>query len=144
RPRRVAPLPYYLQEIAGGVYSGYPSGMVPFALPAAALARLTGADLRAAPVHERLEKWTAAWLAAGCLGLFFVTALHLAAPAPAWAAAALLAAGSVMWTTVGQGLWQQGGIVLAALVLVLVEFRRQAGPARGGLPLQAAACALAL
>src|SRR5207247_1500463 len=49
-------LPYFAQHTHGGVYSSYPSGMVPFALPVAAAARLLGADFNSPQVHERLEK----------------------------------------------------------------------------------------
>ena len=52
-------LPYCVQRQAHGVYSTYPAGMVSFALPAALIARLAGADLHDSKVQERLEKWVA-------------------------------------------------------------------------------------
>jgi hypothetical protein len=134
-------LPYFAQHTRAGIHSSYPSGMVPFALPVAAAARLLGADLSAPQVHERLEKWTAAWLSGACLGLFFLLARHLAGARPAWVTTLLLATGSAMFTTVGQGLWQHGGVIFWGLVALLVEFRRAAGRAvRAGTPLQGLAC----
>jgi hypothetical protein len=115
-------LPYYLTRTCCGVYSCYSSGMVPFALPAVLAARCLGADLDSPKVLRRLEKWTAAWVACACLSLFFLLALRLAPPAPALATTALLATGSVLYTVVGQGLWQHGGIVLWMLLILLVEF----------------------
>src|SRR5262245_54478450 len=77
---RPGALPYFATRRGDHAYSSYPAGMVPFALPVVGAARLAGADLDSPRVRERLEKWTAAWLAAASLGLFFLIALHLAAP----------------------------------------------------------------
>src|SRR5262245_400077 len=93
-------LPYCVVRTGGGLYSSYPAGMVPLAVPVAAAARLAGADLDSPAVQNRLEKWTAAWVAALALGLFFLTALHLGGPPAAWLTTAFLAAGSVMFSTV--------------------------------------------
>jgi hypothetical protein len=123
-------MPYFAQHTHGGVYSSYPSGMVPFALPVAAAARLLGADFNSPQVHERLEKFTAVWVAGADLALFFLIALHLAGARPAWVTTLLLATGSAMFTTVGQALWQHGGVIFWSLTALLVEFRRDAG--RGG------------
>jgi hypothetical protein len=137
-------LPYYLRRTPGGVYSNYPAGMLQFALPVALLARCLGADLRASAVHERLEKWTASWLAAACLGLFFLLALHLTDPAPAAIVTLLLAVGSVLFTTVAQGLWQHGGLIFWALIALLAEFDRRQHPAWSGTLLPGVACGLML
>jgi hypothetical protein len=134
-------LPYYSQRTPGGIYSSYPSGMVPFALPVAAAGRLLGADLSSTKVHDRLEKWTAVWVSGLCLGLFFLIALHLADARSAWLTTFLLATGSVMFTTVGQALWQHGGVMFWGLIALLIEFRRAAGRApRGATLLQGIAC----
>src|SRR5262249_59262564 len=101
--------PYFCRRTSSGIYSSYPLGMVPFVLPVAAAAHLCGADLDQPKVHDRLEKWTAAWLTALCLGLFFHLALQLAPPNPAWMTTVILATGSAMFTPVGQALWQHGG-----------------------------------
>jgi hypothetical protein len=123
-------LPYCVLRRGAGIYSGYPAGMVQFALPAVAFARLAGADLAQPRVHQRLEKWTAAWVAACALGLFFLIALHLAPPVPAWLTTAFLAAGSVMFSTCSQGLWQQGGLIFWLLLALFIEFRRTTRPSR--------------
>jgi hypothetical protein len=137
-------LPYFLVRTPDGVYSIYPSGMVVFAAPVAALARCVGGDLDSFQVRARLEKWTACWVACACLALFFLLALHRVGPAPALAVTALLATGSVFYSTVGQALWQHGGVILWALAALLLE-HRQARRERVALTLlQGAACALML
>jgi hypothetical protein len=125
-------LPYCTTRREGEIYSDYPSGMVPFALPVVAIARLAGADCHQAQVFRRLEKWTAVWVAAGALGFFFLIALHLVLPRQAWAMTALLAAGSVMGSTVAQGLWQHGGIIFWSLLILLIEFQRKTTPLPAG------------
>jgi hypothetical protein len=137
-------LNYTLRRTADGVYSSYPSGPVQFALPVAAAARLCGADLNRLKVHDRLQKWASAWVAAACLALFFLLALHLVEPAPAAAMTALLGAGSAIYTTVGQGLWQHGGVVFWSLVILLAEFRHDRRPGRWTAWVQGAACAMML
>jgi hypothetical protein len=135
-------LPYFLQPEGGGIYSAYPSGMVMFAVPVAAVARVLGADLGQTGVRDRLEKWTACWVACGCLALFFLLALHRVGPGPAWVMTALLATGSVIYSTVGQALWQHGGVILWGLAALLLEFRqarRRSPVATAG---QGVACAL--
>jgi hypothetical protein len=135
-------LPYFLRAEGGGVYSAYPSGMVVFAVPVAATARTLGANLDSTRVRDRLEKWTAGWVACACLALFFLLALHRVGPAPAWVMTALLAGGSVMYSTVGQALWQHGGVILGSLAALLLEFRQARRPASASALLQGAACAL--
>ncbi|MCC6417520.1 MAG: hypothetical protein IT429_04660 [Gemmataceae bacterium] len=137
-------LPYCLTRTAGGLYSKYPSGMVPFALPTVAAARLVGADLNSPGVRNRLEKWTAAWVGAGALGLFFLTALHVGRPLPAALATVLLATGSAVFSTVGQALWQQGGVIFWLLTVLLIEFRSAGRPSLRATVLQGAACAMML
>src|SRR5262249_29396021 len=116
-------LPYYATATPKGVYSSYPSGMVVFALPTAALARMAGADLSDGVVRLRLEKWTAACVAAGSLVLFFLLALHLGDGATALVTTVMIGFGSAMYTTVGQALWQHGGVIFWALLMLLGEFR---------------------
>ncbi|HJT78472.1 MAG TPA: hypothetical protein VJ739_14810, partial [Gemmataceae bacterium] len=141
-PGRFGPLPYFLERTRTGIYPHYPSGMVAFALPVAAAARCLGARLDDLTVRARLEKWTACWVCGGCLGLFFLLALHLAPPRPVWALTAILATGSVFSTTIGQLLWQHGGVIFWGLLALLIEFRRTSRPFRGATVLQGAACAL--
>jgi hypothetical protein len=120
--------PYFFRRTDAGLYSSYPLGMVPFVLPTAAAARLLGADLSRPNVHDRLEKWTAAWLAGLSLGLFYLLALHLAPPWPAWLSTLILGTGSVMFTTVGQALWQHDGVIFWSLLALLIEFRNHDRP----------------
>ena len=134
--------PYYFRREATGEYSSYPSGMVPFALPTAAAARLFGADLRDPDVLLRLDHWTAAWVSAASLALFFLLALHLAPPKPALATVLLLAVGSVMYSTIGQSLFQHGGVLFWGLTALFVEFRRVNRPSLAGAALQGAALAM--
>jgi hypothetical protein len=135
-------LPYAAVRRAGGVYSRYSAGMVAFAFPVAVTARLVGADLSQPRVQERLEKWTAAWVAAGALGFFFLLARHLAPPGPAAFATACLAVGSTMFSLVAQGLWQQGGVVFWSLLVLLLEFHAERQPWQGWCWLQGLGCAL--
>jgi hypothetical protein len=116
-------LPYYATAMPKGIYSSYPSGMVVFALPTAAAARLAGADLSDGAARLRLEKWTAACVAAGSLALFLLLALHLADGATALVTTVLIGFGSAMYSTVGQALWQHGGVIFWALLALLAEFR---------------------
>jgi hypothetical protein len=135
-------LPHFVMSTPTGIHSGYPSGMAPFALPVTAAARLLHADLSDIGVHARLEKWTAAWLAAACVGLFFLITLHLAAPKPALAATFMLAVGSVMFSTVGQALWQHGGVIFWGLLALWLEFRQARLPSRLETAIQGLACAM--
>jgi hypothetical protein len=118
--------------------------VAPFALPFAVLGRLAGADLTAAAVHDRIEKWAGAWSAAGVLGLFWLLARRLAGPRPAAWATWFLAAGSTLFSVCGQGLWQHNGVAFWMLLALDVEFRRARGPAPGGAALQGLACAMML
>jgi hypothetical protein len=135
-------MPYFLQAGRGGVYSAYPSGMVTFAAPVIAVARVTGADLGQTRVREHLEKLAACWVTVGCLALFFLLALHRVGPAPAWVMTALLATGSALYSTVGQALWQHGGVILCLLAALLLEFRQARRASRSATLLQGAVCAL--
>jgi hypothetical protein len=137
-------LPYFFKRTPGGVYSSYPSGMVVFALPVAATARLLGARLDDSQVRARLEKWTASWVAGLCLGLVFLLLLHLAPPRPAWVLTAILATGSALYSTVGQALWQHGGVLAWSLLALLVEFRRETRPSAAATLLQGLACGMML
>jgi hypothetical protein len=135
-------LPYYLRPTRIGACSAYPSGMLIFSVPVAMLARAVGADLTDTEVLDKLEKWTASWLAGACLGLFFLLALYVVAPGPAAAVTLLLGVGSAVYSIVGHGLWQHGGVILWTLVFLHVEFRRANRPVPGGTLLQGLACAL--
>ncbi len=135
-------LPYFLLRTARGIHSAYPSGMVLFALPSAALARLLGADLQRIAVQDRLEKEVASGLAAACLGLFFLLALHLVDARSAALTTLLLAVGSGLCSTVGQALWQHGGVLFWMLLALLVEFRSARQTSRVGSLLQGVALAM--
>jgi hypothetical protein len=139
--QRTGHLPFFLRWGGGHVYSAYPSGMVPLALPVVGLSRLVGGNLADPLVHHRLEKLTAAAVAALALGVFFLLALHLVRPAPALATTAILGLSSGMLTTVSQNLWQHDGIVLGSLVVLLLEFR---GRGRPGTVVQGLVCAMML
>lgn len=123
-------LPYYLTRTPSGIYPAYPSGMVAFAMPVACAARLLGSDPSDYFRHLRLDRWTSAWLSAACLGLFFLIALHLAPPGPAWMTTALLAGGSAMCSTVSQSLWQHGGVIFWYLTVLLLEFQQAQAASR--------------
>jgi hypothetical protein len=135
-------LPYFFLPTPSGIYSHYPSGMVVFALPAAALARLLGADLYSISTQDHLEKTIASVLAAACLGLFFLLALHVADARSAWLTTLLLAVGSALCTTVGQALWQHGGVVFWLLLALLIEFRTWRRPGAASVLLQGVAVAM--
>ena len=109
-------VPYFLKRSGGHVYSSYPSGMVPFAVPVAGLARLVGARLTDPFVLMRLEKLTASVVSGLILGV-----------------------SSGMWSTVGQSLWQHDGVVLGTLVVLLIEFH---GPGKLGTVAQGVVCGM--
>jgi hypothetical protein len=142
RPDAVSALPYFCVQTATGVHSSYPSGMFVFALPSAALVRLLGADLSSGGVQDRMEKGVASWLAAACLGLFFLLALHLADAASAAWMALFLATGSGLCSTVGQALWQHGGVLFWMLLALLIEFRTWRRPTPLAMVLQGVALAM--
>lgn len=119
-----------LVQTPRGTYSGYPAGPVQFAFPVVLASRIIGGDYQSAVVLRRLHKWTAAWLAAACLGLFFLTGLHLAPAKASLTTTLLLATGSAMFTTIGQGLWQHGGILFWSQLFIFLEFHRGTSPAR--------------
>jgi hypothetical protein len=129
-------LPYCTQRRGSGVYSNYPAGMVVFAVPVVAASQLVGADFSQQPQRNRLEKLTAALVSALGLSLFFLLALHLAAPMPAWLTTMLLAVGSAIFSTCGQALWQHGGLVIWSLLIIWLEFRCQTVPLPGSSLLQ--------
>ena len=135
-------MPYFLQHQGGHIYSSYPGGMVPFALPVALLSRVVGADFDQPMVANRLEKIAATLVGSLSIGLFFLIAVHLAPPGPALTMTAILASGSAMFSTIGQGLWQQGGIVFWSLLVLMIEFRGDGRPSKGGIALQGLACGM--
>ncbi len=135
-------LPYFCVRTATGVHSSYASGMFVFALPSATLARTLGADLLSGGVQDRMEKGVASWLAAACLGLFFLLALHLVDATSAVSMTLLLAMGSGLCSTVGQALWQHGGVLFWMLLALLVEFRTWRNPRLPSALLQGIALAM--
>ena len=132
------------QERGGRIYTAYPPGIVAFAVPVAAMARVCGADLDTFWVQLRLEKITAALLGSLCLGLFFLAACRVGPPSAATVATAMLAVASGMFSTVGTGLWQHGAVVFWILAVLLVELRSSGHPLRGGTAVQAIGCAALL
>ncbi len=135
-------LPYFLCRTRTGVHSAYPLGMTTFAVPAALLCRAAGGDLDETETRRRVEKWTACWVAAACLCLFFLLGLYHVRPAPALVLTALLATGSALYSTVGQALWQHGGVIFFSLLALLLEHRQARRESVSLTLLQGAACAL--
>jgi hypothetical protein len=89
-----------------------------------------------------MEKGVASWLAAVCLGLFFLLALQLVdAGSAAWMAL-FLATGSGLCSTVGQALWQHGGVLFWMLLALLIEFRTWQRPTLPATLLQGVALAM--
>ena len=116
--------------------------MFVFALPQAVLARLLAADLLQGGVQDRMEKGVASWLAAVCLGLFFLLALHRADAASAAWMTLFLAVGSGLCSTVGQALWQHGGVLFWMLLALLIELRTYRRPTFAASLLQGVALAM--
>ena len=135
-------LPYFCRRTASGVHSAYHSGMFVFAVPSAVLARILGADLSSGGVQDRLEKGVASCVAAACLGLFFLLALHLTDAGTAGWMTLLLATGSGLCSTVGQALWQHGGILFWMLLALLIEFRTWRRPSLSATLLQGVTLAM--
>lgn len=135
-------LPYSVVRTESGVYSRYPSGMVPFAVPVTATARLLGADLERPKTWTRLEKWTAAWLAACSCGLFFLIALQFVEPLAAGMTTLLLGTGSVFFSTCSQAMWQHGGMIFWMLLILYVEMVRDGRPGWRGTLLQGLAAGM--
>ena len=106
----------------GGIYSSYPVGMVPFSLVTTGLCRWEGRDLHDLPVQRRLEKITAAGLAATIMGLFYLCALHLGTERTARLMAWVVGVGSGVFSTVAMALWQHGGILFWSTLILLIEF----------------------
>ena len=126
--RRDGSFCYSFQEVDGRIVSTYPSGMVPFALATVAPAWLLGADLDSLKTLLYLEKVAGATVAALALSLFFLTATRLGSAPAAAVATLFLATGSGLFTTVGLGLWQHGGVVTWLLAALLVEFASRGEP----------------
>ena len=108
---------YCFQEVGGRIVSTFPSGMVPFALAVVAPAYHCGADLDYEKNLQYLEKVTAALVASLSLGLFFLTAARLGSPTAAGMVTLFLATGSGVFTTVGLGMWQHGGVLTPPTML---------------------------
>ncbi len=127
---------YCFQEVGGRIVSTFPSGMVPFALAVVAPAYHCGADLDYEKTLQYLEKVTAALVASLSLGLFFLTAARLGSPTAAGMVTLFLATGSGVFTTVGLGMWQHGGVLTSLLVVLLVEFSARSSADWRGLLVQ--------
>ncbi len=123
-------LPYFVERSGARIYSSYPAGMLVFATPVCLAARICGADLNRIQVRDRLERFTAAWVGAACIGLFFMIAGRIQDAKTATVVTLLLASGSVMTSTVGHALWQHGGVIFWSLLFFFLELQfpaRRAG-----------------
>jgi hypothetical protein len=138
---RTRGLPYPVERRGGGIYSSYQAGMVPFTIPTALAARLGRMDSLAPQTLSRVEKWTAVWVSAAVLGLFFLLARHVAALPAALLTTLALATGSAVLTTCSQGLFQHGGVMFWMLLALLIEFRRPPEPSWRCDAVQGLACA---
>jgi hypothetical protein len=81
------------------------------------------ADLERIQVLDRLERFTAAWVGAACIGLFFMIAARIQDAKTATVITFLLASGSVMTSTVGHALWQHGGVIFWSLLFFFLELQ---------------------
>lgn len=135
-------LPYGTMRLPGGVYSRYPVGMSAFALPTGLMGWACGADFDSGPVLAALERLAAVSVAVLVLVLFFRVAVALAPPSTALLAAWLLALGSGVNSTVGQALWQHGGVAAGALALLAVEVVPALRRRRWGVAVQGVAVGL--
>ncbi|MGL4421994.1 MAG: hypothetical protein ACRCZF_15105, partial [Gemmataceae bacterium] len=137
-----APRPYYVREVPGaaGFYSTYPAGMELFATPVILTADLAGVNVENGVAQEWLEKLTASLVGAASLALLFLVLVRLSNVAAAAVLTAMLATGSVYFTTIGMLLWQQGGILFFMLVALAVELHTHGRPGWRGLLIQGFAC----
>jgi hypothetical protein len=119
---------YCFQESSGQIVSTFPSGMVPFALAVVTPAYLCGTNLDSPQSLQHLEKVTAALVASLSLGLFFLTASRLGSAQAAGIVTLFLATGSGVFTIVGLGTWQHGGVIVWLLVALLVEYSSRSVP----------------
>ena len=103
------------------IYSSYPAGMIVFAGPVCAAAKICGADFGSGVVHDRLERLTAACVGAMCIGLFFLIAVRVRDAKAALVMAFILATGSAMASSVGHVLWQHGGVIFWSLLAFFLE-----------------------
>src|SRR5206468_12045672 len=71
-------------------------------------------------------------------------AWHLAPFEAAWLMTLILATGSVLLTTVGQAVWQHGGVIFWCLLTLLIEFCHHHRPRRVGTAWQGFACGMML
>ncbi len=136
-----AQYPYFLGCTPRGVYSSYPMGMIVVALPFTLAVRVLGGNARAISAL-RTQKWAAAWMAAVTVGLFFILALCLGKANVALLVTALVALGSAVFSTVGQGLWTQDGVTVFFLAALFLEFFRERFPLGGVVLGQALALSL--
>ena len=105
---------YSFVAIDGKLLNSYPLGTGFLAAPIYSVASLV-TDLSASDLYNspRLEKISAAFLAALSVAVFFLAASKRYGQRNALAAAGLLAFGTPVLTTMGQGLWSQTGELLA-------------------------------
>jgi hypothetical protein len=137
-------LPYFLHRPAGAarVYSSYPAGMEVFAWPGVIVARSLGYHFVQVESYMLGEKMTASIVAGLIAALFLLLALHLVEPGPAAVGTLLLASGSVLFTVIGQALWQHSGVVFWGMLILLIEFRTAGKPGKGALALLGIAAAM--
>jgi hypothetical protein len=137
-------LPYFLHRPRGqsAVYSSYPAGMEVFVWPGVIAARCLGTHFAQVEAYMLAEKMTASVVAGLVAAVFLLLALHLVEPVPAAIGTLLLATGSVLFTVVGQALWQHSGVIFWGLLILLIEFRTAGKPGRVGLALLGAAAAM--
>jgi hypothetical protein len=117
--------PYFFTLTTTGYRSSYPLGMVAPLLPVSIVARMLGANFHDGLVQWRLAKWTAAWLSAIALVLFFLIARSYVSRSAALFTTAFLAFGSVFTTTLSQGVWSHDGVVLGMLGVIFIGMKSQ-------------------
>jgi len=105
-----------------GMKSGTPPGVLAFSLPFFLLGRLLGADLHRHHTLWRLSKWTASWVAAFCLTLFFIIALRVGPLTPSLLATVFVGSGSALLAIVGQGLWSHDGVTTGLMISLFAIF----------------------
>lgn len=127
----VGPEHYYLSCRENGIYSSYPFGMVLFQLPAAVLHKITF-GVSSMHAQWRISKVMAGFIAAISALLFFYLALYWVPVPSALLGTVLFAFGSALFSTVGQGLWTQSGVVFFLLLFLVIE-KSQGSPILGGL-----------
>ncbi len=133
--------PYFIWKIRDRYYSAYPLGTLVFTIPVFALSKIVGGQIVDPSVKKRLEKLTACLVGAACMIFFFLIILHFVEPYGSTITTLVLASGSVVLSTLTQGIWSQTGVLFWFLLLILVEFRHKHSPNAWHPALQGFACA---